>query len=134
MIIIFITIVHKVANVDDYHSALTAAGPNLVVFFFYSSWSCPSIEMEKELLHLQYECPEGNNLIVFSSFFLFYRFKYLSVTVEFSKIDVDTNGEVSEAYSVVRMPTIVFIKHSKTIDRLSEPDIKTLRDYVDHYR
>ena len=54
--------------------------------------------------------------------------------VEISKINVDTNGEVSEAYSVMRMPTLVFIKHSKTIDRLSEPDFHTVREYIEHYR
>mmetsp|Transcript_3728 Transcript_3728/g.4339 ORF Transcript_3728/g.4339 Transcript_3728/m.4339 type:complete len:109 (-) Transcript_3728:47-373(-) len=106
------TEIQKLANVDDYHNALKNAGPNLVILFFYSTWSVPSIHLEKELLHIQYDCPE----------------------VEFSKIDVDKNGEVSEAYNVVRMPTLVFIKHSKTIDRLSEPDTKTTKEYIEHYR
>ncbi|CAI2383721.1 unnamed protein product [Moneuplotes crassus] len=101
----------KIRTVDEYHEVLERAGPNLVVFFFYSNWSLMSQEIEKELIPIQYELPDVN----------------------ICKIDVDTNGEVSEAYSIRRMPTFVFIKQSKTLDRLSQPDIKTVNEYIDHF-
>ena len=121
-----IHIVQKLVNIDEYHGALTNAGSNLVVIFFYSSWSVPSLNIEQELAHLQHDYPEGTLPFVFNYLIMF--------IVEFSKVDVDTNGEVSEAYSVVRMPTILFIKHSKTIDRLSEPNMDDVMEYIEHYR
>ena len=54
--------------------------------------------------------------------------------VEFYKIDVDTNGEVSEAYSITRMPSLIFVRNSKTMNRLAEPDINTMREYVEYHR
>ncbi|KAL9656254.1 hypothetical protein ABK040_007869 [Willaertia magna] len=48
----------------------------------------------------------------------------------FLKVDVDKNEEVSDEHEVIALPTIVFIKQNKEIDRLIGCDEKILRDKV----
>jgi len=48
----------------------------------------------------------------------------------FTKVDVDECTDISETYSVRAMPTFVFLKHSKEIDRFSGADAAQLEGII----
>jgi thioredoxin 1 len=48
----------------------------------------------------------------------------------FLKVDVDEGGEIAQAYSVMSMPTFLFIKDGKIVDRFSGASVEKLRQTV----
>lgn len=48
----------------------------------------------------------------------------------FAKVDVDEGAEIAQAYSVMSMPTFLFIKDGKIVDRFSGASVEKLRQTV----
>lgn len=48
----------------------------------------------------------------------------------FIKVDVDEGPEISAAYNVMSMPTFLFIKNGKVVDRFSGASVEKLRQVI----
>lgn len=50
--------------------------------------------------------------------------------VVFIKVDVDENPEVSQRYQVMAMPTFLFLKNGKVVDRFSGASVEKLKETI----
>lgn len=54
-------------------------------------------------------------------------------TVVFLKVDVDETPDTAAKYSVSAMPTFLFLKGGKVVDRLQGANPQKLRDMIEQY-
>ena len=50
--------------------------------------------------------------------------------VLFVKVDIDQNPDIAARYQIKSMPTFVFMKNRREIDRFSGADILKVKDYI----
>ena len=48
----------------------------------------------------------------------------------FVKVDIDQNPDIAARYQIKSMPTFVFMKNRREIDRFSGADILKVKDYI----
>ena len=48
----------------------------------------------------------------------------------FIKVDVDDGAEIAQAHKVMSMPTFLFIKDGKVVDRFSGASVEKLRQVI----
>ena len=78
---------------------------------FYADWCGPCKMMAPVFVELEKEYKEK---------------------VEFSKVDVETNGEMAQQYQVMSIPTFVILKDDKEIDRrMGAMPKEVLKDWID---
>jgi thioredoxin 1 len=53
-----------------------------------------------------------------------------SDTCIFLKVDVDEGTEIAQAYNVMSMPTFIFIKNGKIVERFSGASVEKLRQVI----
>ncbi|XP_017484977.1 PREDICTED: thioredoxin-2 [Rhagoletis zephyria] len=96
---------HTVRSNADFDRQLSAAGGRLVVVDFTASWCgpCKCIEPKVRALSKKYK----DRAVVL-------------------KVDVDKCSNVAHDYRVSCMPTFVFIRNGRKIDRLSGADEREL--------
>lgn len=92
---------HTVRSNADFDRQLLAAGGRLVVVDFTASWCGPCKSIEPKVRELSR--------------------KYKDKAVML-KVDVDKCSNVAYDYRVSRMPTFVFIRNGRKIDRFSGAD------------
>eukprot|EP00039_Didymoeca_costata_P028360 m.20795 g.20795 ORF g.20795 m.20795 type:complete len:275 (-) comp6953_c0_seq1:101-925(-) len=93
---------------QEFSSALTNAGSKLVTVDFTASWCGPCQQISPTYTAMSNEF----------------------TNVVFLKVDVDVNRDVASQYGVSSMPTFMFMKQSKVIEKFSGADPKGLRATV----
>ncbi|XP_058479501.1 thioredoxin-like [Solea solea] len=103
--------VKMVEDLEDFKKQMKNAGDKLVVVDFTATW-CPPCKMIAPIFE---ELAE----------------KYTNIV--FLKVDVDEALDVGEEYNVSSMPTFLFIKNSKELDRFSGASQDKLRAKLEEY-
>jgi len=107
------SVIH-VSSVASFDKILGDAGDKLVVIDFSASWCGPC----KMIAPAYDELAESGD--------------YPGAI--FLKIDVDELPEISEKYQVMAMPTFLFVKRAKVIDRFSGASIDRLRNLLQQHQ
>jgi thioredoxin 1 len=88
------TMVHEVADLDDFKSQLSSAASKLVVVDFHATW-CGPCKMIAPLIGEMAETMSD---------------------VTFLKVDVDEAEDVSAEYNITAMPSFLFFKDGKKVE------------------
>nr|XP_043878630.1 thioredoxin-like [Solea senegalensis] len=103
--------VKMVDDLDDFKKQMKNAGDKVVVVDFTATW-CPPCKMIAPIFE---ELAE----------------KYTNMV--FLKVDVDEAEDVAANYEVNCMPTFIFIKNSKVLDRFDGANIQKLKDKLEFF-
>lgn len=97
---------------SDFDAALSEAGGKLVVIDFSAAWCGPCKMIAPKFEAMSQEFGD----------------------VDFFKVDVDENDETSEAQRVAAMPTFIFYRNGKEVDRLKGANEAKLRSMIEKYK
>nr|2VIM_A Chain A, THIOREDOXIN [Fasciola hepatica]CAB65014.1 thioredoxin (TRX) [Fasciola hepatica] len=100
------------ATAADLEKLINENKGRLIVVDFFAQWCGPCRNIAPKVEALAKEIPE----------------------VEFAKVDVDQNEEAAAKYSVTAMPTFVFIKDGKEVDRFSGANETKLRETITRHK
>ncbi|NP_001088487.1 thioredoxin L homeolog [Xenopus laevis] len=95
-------------SLEEYHCALKDAGEKLVVIDFTAVWCGPCQRIAPDFEKLSTENPD---IVLF-------------------KVDVDNASDVAQLCGVRSMPTFVFYKSGKEVERFSGADISKLKSTI----
>lgn len=102
--------VKEIESREEFNEGLKYEG--LVVVDFFATWCGPCKYIAPILEDIAKENP----------------------TVKFYKVDVDKFNDIAGEYTVTAMPTFVFLKLGKEIDRIRGADEKVLRAKVAEHK
>ena len=85
-----------ILNFEDFDTELDSHGTDLVVVDFSAKWCKPCKILEPQLVQLDNEHEK----------------------VHFYKVDVDENPDIAENYEVNAMPTVLFFREGKVIEKV----------------
>lgn len=91
--------VHKVSTETEFDELVNNAGDKLVVVDFFATWCGPCISI--------------------SPFVYEWALKYAANTIVM-KIDVDESDDLTMRFGVSSMPTFVFLKNGKQVEKFSD--------------
>lgn len=97
---------------NDFNQRVRLAGNKLIVADFMADWCGPCRQIAPKLQDL--ENRYGNRMSVL-------------------KVNVDQCSNLAHHYHVSSMPTFVFIKNGREVDRFSGADAKQLQDKIQRY-
>merc|ERR1712212_26501 len=112
LILIFIKMVHQIADKADFDSQLAAAGNKVVVVDFFATWCGPCKMIAPKIEAMEKEMSD----------------------VVFIKVDVEEVDEVAAEYNIRSMPTFVFIKNKSKVDEFSGANEAKLRETIAKHR
>ena len=103
------TKVKHISNANEFDNILASAGDRLVVVDFSATWCgpCKMIAPAYDDISKEYE-----NVVCL-------------------KIDVDEVPDITERYQVMAMPTFLFLRGKKVVERFSGASIEKLRATID---
>ena len=102
----------KVMNIKsdgDFRTLLKTTGSKLVVVDFFATWCGPCKKIAPQFAELSGQ---------------------YGSKVKFCKVDVDKNQALSQKYGVSSMPTFLFIKNGKQLDKLAGAGIDAIRQKI----
>ncbi|NP_001011127.1 thioredoxin [Xenopus tropicalis] len=100
--------VKYLASVEEYQCALKDAGEKLVVIDFTAKWCGPCQRIAPDFEKLSTEFPD----------------------IVLYKVDVDDASDVAQVCGISSMPTFIFFKSGKQVERFSGADIKKLKETI----
>lgn len=90
---------------------LVASGDQIVVLDFWASWCTPCRQLEEDLHQIDSAYKDR---------------------ISFARIDIDALPEVSDAFDVGRIPTLLALRHKSEISRIDGNITATeLQDFLD---
>lgn len=104
---------HNVKDEEDFKEQVKNAGDKLVVAVFTATWCgpCSNLNVHLKALSLQYE----DQVLIL-------------------KIDVDEVSDLATfEFNVSTMPTLVFFKNGKTVDRFVGANAAQLKEVIKKY-
>ena len=103
--------IEHITDLDDFESAIKnpADSEKLFVVDFTATWCGPCQKIAPYFEEMAEE---------------------FSDSCVFVKVDVDAGAEIAKEYEVMSMPTFVFIKGGKVVDRFSGASVEKLRQVI----
>lgn len=101
--------VEEAESDDDFREKLKSAGGRLVLMDFHATWCGPCKQIAPKINQLAAQYPE----------------------VYFMKIDVEVCQETAGLYKVTAMPTFIFMKNAKTLERLQGANPVAIENKLD---
>ena len=101
------SVIH-VKTIDDYNNVVKNAGDKLIVLDFFATWCAPCRMIAPAYEELAASSDFGSKTI-------------------FLKVDVDQSPELAKKFEVMSMPTFVFVKNDKIVDRFSGASVDKLK-------
>ena len=105
--------VNKVDTLSEFNTQLEKAGSKLVVVDFYADWCGPCKMIAPKVVEMA---------------------KQLGDTIVFLKVDVDSNDETAEKYSISAMPTFLFIKNKEKLESFAGANEAKLREMIEKFK
>lgn len=102
----------NVSSQAEFARRLEEAGGRLVVIDFFAQWCGPCKRIAPELDQAAAEYPD----------------------VVFLKVDIDVLDDIASEYEVSSMPTFVFLKKRKRLDRFSGANMDKVLSLVKKYK
>ncbi|XP_078609219.1 thioredoxin-like [Branchiostoma floridae x Branchiostoma japonicum] len=106
--------VRDLEDLDECRRFMAEGKDHLVVVLFTATWCGPCKMIAPQFVELSRK-PENADVI-------------------FGQTDVDDAADISEEYNINCMPTFVFLKKAKEIDRFSGANLDTLKEKISEYR
>uniref|UniRef100_A0A7S2WKL9 Thioredoxin domain-containing protein n=1 Tax=Rhizochromulina marina TaxID=1034831 RepID=A0A7S2WKL9_9STRA len=101
--------VKTVSSSADFNKLLTAAGKKLVVVDFFATWCGPCKQVAPKFVEASGQ---------------------YGTRVHFLKVDVDAHKPLAQKYQVSSMPTFLFLKNGKVVDRISGANIDSVKQKI----
>lgn len=101
--------VEEVESDEDFKEKLKAAGGRLVLIDFHATWCGPCKRIAPKISQLAAQYPE----------------------VYFMKVDVDECQETAGLYKITAMPTFLFMKNAKTLERIQGANPDAIENKLD---
>jgi thioredoxin len=99
----------QVTSLAEFDKALSAAGTKLVIVDFFADWCGPCVQIAP----------------------IFAELATKHTNCAFVKVNVDENQETSAKYQVSAMPTFVYFKNGKEIERVQGGDVDRLKALIE---
>jgi len=105
--------VHIVKSKADFEAQLKAAENKLVVVDFYATWCGPCKQIAPEIEKFATQFKDE---------------------VVFLKVDVDETDELAAEYEIEAMPTFVYIKNKKVLEKFSGANQSKVKETVERLK
>ena len=103
--------VKSIANSAEFRKALASAGSKLVCVDFFATWCGPCKQIAPKFAELSGQHKK----------------------VVFLKVDVDQNRDLSAKYEVSSMPTFIYIKNGKVLEKQAGANIDAIKSKIGQF-